>query len=146
MEQNRVLRLYTTNTTSQISLINPYQSTTSADNLLAYRPNFKDRHNSGLAGIFINIEGVFPCTSGLDDQRILKGPSCKLFTNEEDGFNDGRTIIELGDAGNVELAVFGSNVGLYGLAFSGCQVLTGKCLPLYFQSEIVCMLPRSICP
>ena len=142
MEQNGLLRLYTSNSTSQISLTNPHQSHTSADNLLVYRPNFKECHISGLVGIFINIEGVFPYTTDLDDQRILKGPSCKLFTNEEDGFNDGRAIIELGDDENPEL---GSNVGLYGLAFSGCQILTEKRLPLYFQSEIVCMLPRSIC-
>lgn len=146
MISNRLLRLFTTNSTSEISLANPYESAVSPDNLLAYRPNFKDRHNSGLAGIFINIEGVFPCTIGLDDSHTLTGPSCKLFTNEEDGFNDGRAIIELGDAGNGEVEIFGSNVGIYGLAFSGCQVLTEKCLPLYFQSEIVCMLPSSICP
>ena len=146
MERDRILRLYTTNSTSQVSLVDPSQNQTSADNLLAYRPNFKDRHNSGLAGIFINIEGVFPCTVGLHKSSVLRGPVCKLFTSEEDGFNDGRAIVELGDAGNVELTVFGSNVRLYGLAFSGCQMLTEKCLPLWFQSEIVCMLPRSICP
>ena len=79
-------------------------------------------------------------------KKILKGPSCKLFTSEEDGFNGGRAIIELGDVGNIELEkVFGSRVGLYGLAISGCPTLTPECLPLWYQNEIVCLLPRSMC-
>ena len=147
MGTDRRLRLHSTNTTSEVTLTDPTQSAVSSDNLLAYYPNFKDRHNSGLAGIFINIKGIFPCTARLSASGILKGPSCKLFTNEEDGFNGGRAIIELGDSGNIELAkVFGSKVALYGLAFSGCPTLTPECLPRWFQNEIVCMLPRSICP
>ena len=110
-------------------------------------PEFKDRHDSGLAGIFINIEGIFPCTADLSKGKILKGPSCKLFTSEEDGFNGGRAIIELGDVGNIELEkVFGSKVAMYGLAFSGCPTITSECFPRWFQSEILCALPRSICP
>ena len=138
---NRHLCLHSTNTTSEIFLRDPTQNATSADNLLAYYPEFKDRHNSSLAGIFVNIEGIFPCTADLDH---LRGPSCKLlnFTNEEDGFNGGKAIIGLGDIGNLELAVvFDSNVALYGLAISGCPTLTPECLPYWFQSEIVCMLP-----
>ena len=147
MEKDRRLRLYSTNSSSQISLKDPTQNVISDDNLLAYYPNFRDRHGSGLAGIFINIEGIFPCIADLRKEKILKGPSCKLFTNEEDGFNGGRAIIELGDAGNLELEnVFGSRVGLYALAISGCPTLTPKCLPLWYQNEIVCLLPRSICP
>ena len=143
---NRRLRLHSSNTTSEIFLRDPTQNATSADNLLAYYPEFKDRHNSGLAGIFINIEKIFPCTVHLKDEKTLIGPSCKLFTNEEDEFNGGRAIIELGDIGNGELAVvFGPSVGLYGLAISGCPTLTPECLPHWFKSEIMCMLPRSIC-
>ena len=146
MEPNRLLRLYSTNTTSEIVLTDPTQSIISSDNLLAYYPEFMDRSNSGLAGIFINIEGIFPCATDLSVPGILKGPSCKLFTSEEDGFNLGKPIIELGDAGNIELAsVFGPDIALYGLAISGCPTITKECLPTWFQSEIVCMLPRSKC-
>ena len=147
MENNRRLRLYSTNSTSEISLKDPSKSVISKDNLLAYYPEFKDRHDSGLAGIFINIEGIFPCIARLHQQKGLTGPTCKLFTNEEDGFNGGRAIIELGDAGNSELEeVFGSEVILYGLAFSGCPTITMECFPLWYQSAILCALPRSICP
>ena len=147
MEKSQQLRLHTTNSSSVIFIKDPTQNVTSTDNVLAYYPNFKDRHNSGLAGIFINIEKIFPCTVHLKDKKTLIGPSCKLFTSEEDGFNGGRAIIELGDIGNAELAVvFGPSVGLYGLAISGCPTITPECFPLWFQSEIVCMLPRSICP
>ena len=143
---DRRLRLHSTNSTSEISLKDPTQSAVSDDNLLAYYPNFKDRHDSGLAGIFINVEGIFPCIADLHKEKILKGPSCKLFTSEEDGFNGGRAIIELGDVGNIELEkVFGSRVGLYGLAISGCPTLTPECLPRWYQNEIVCLLPRSMC-
>ena len=147
MITKRRLRLFSTNSTSEISIQDPAKSAISSDNLLAYYPEFADRHNSGLAGIFVNVEGIFPCMAKLHEDKTLRGPSCKLFTSEEDGFNDGKAIIELGDVGNGELQeVFGSEVILYGLAISGCPTLTPECLPEYYQNEIMCMLPRSICP
>ena len=147
MISNRLLRLDSANTSSEISLKDPAKSAVSSDNLLAYYPKFADRHHSGLAGIFINVEGIFPCIAKLHEETLLKGPSCKLFTSEEDGFRDGKAVIELGDAGNGELKeVFGSEVILYGLAISGCPTLTAECLPQYYQNEIMCMFPRSICP
>lgn len=51
-------------------------------NLLAYCPNYTDVHMSGLAGMFVNIEGLFPCVTGLPEYQ----PICKLFTFEGDGF------------------------------------------------------------
>ena len=147
MITKRRLRLFSANSTSEISIQDPAQSAISSDNLLAYYPIFADRHNSSLAGIFINLEGIFPCIAKLREETKLRGPSCKLFTSEEDGFNGGKAIIELGDVGNLELKkVFGSKVLLYGLAISGCPTLTPECLPEYYQNEIMCMLPRSICP
>ena len=46
---------------ASVSLTDPSQAVTSPNNLLSYRPRFADRQNSGLAGVFINMEGVFPC-------------------------------------------------------------------------------------
>ena len=54
---------------------NPSTSSTSSNNLLAYCPNFADYHTSGLAAIFVNIQGIFPCLSGR-----ISGPICKVFT------------------------------------------------------------------
>ena len=147
MITKRRLRLFSANSTSEISIQDPAESAISSDNLLAYYPKFADRHNSDLAGIFVNVEGIFPCMAKLREETSLRGPPCKLFTSEEDGFNGGKAIIELGDVGNLELKkVFGSKVMLYGLAISGCPTLTPECLPEYYQNEIMCMLPRSICP
>ena len=79
---------------TEISIANPAQPSTSLDNILAYRPNFADFHQSGLAGVFLNLERIFPCIS--DDEC----PICRTFTYEEDGFNSGRAIIEAADIGN----------------------------------------------
>ena len=73
MGAGRTLSLFTSNSTSQVSLADPSQSDISDDNLLAYIPRFQDDHNSELAGIFVNIEGVFPCAAALVDLDISSG-------------------------------------------------------------------------
>jgi len=75
---------------TEISIANPSQPSTSMDNTLAYRPNFADYHQSGLAGVFLNLERIFPCISD-------KYPICRMFTYEKDGFNSGKAIIEAAD-------------------------------------------------
>ena len=52
---------------ANISVSNPPEAVTSSNNLLAYRLRFRDIHNSNLAAVFINIEGVFPCTQLLSN-------------------------------------------------------------------------------
>ena len=48
-------------------------------------PCFADRHGSGLAAVFLNLEAIFPCTSVI--------PQCGVLTHEEDGFFGGRSFI-----------------------------------------------------
>jgi len=126
---------------TEISIANPSQPSTSTDNTLAYRPNFADYHQSGLAGVFLNLENIFPCISD-------EYPICRIFTYEEDGFNNGKAIIEAEDIGN-NFRVFSSteNILTYGFAFQGCGQLNGLdgCMRKYFQTAITCQLPRESC-
>ena len=128
-------------TITEISIANPSQPSTSMDNMLAYRPNFADYHQSGLAGVFLNLENIFPCISD-------EYPICRIFTYEEDGFNNGKAIIEAEDIGN-NFRVFSSteNILTYGFAFQGCGQLNGLdgCMRKYFQTAITCQLPRESC-
>lgn len=114
---------------------NPARSSTSSNNLLAYRPNFNDHHGSNLAAFFVNIEEIFPCNPGV---------SCSLFTHEEDGFRGGRAVINAGDGGN-NFPVFSTTTTTYGFAFSGCSQMTTSCFPVSTEYTIVCLLPRSRC-
>ena len=122
-----------------ISLGDPSSSQTST--LLAYEPNYNDYHNSGLAGLFVNIKEVFPCTEKISGNYE---PVCKIFTREEDGFRGGKAFIEAGDIGNNIKVFSGSSV--YALAVQDCKELDGSCFPNYMQTEVVCMLPRCECP
>ena len=123
---------------ASISLANPSQPATSSNNLLAYRPNFNDYHSSGLAGIFVNLDGVFPCSAGHDI------PNCGRFTEEEDGFNKGKALLEAADDGfNFGRIIFDSpSASVYGFAFQGCEE---NCLPAYYSIRVVCLLPREYC-
>ena len=127
--------------TAIIPLKSGYRSLTSSNNILAYRPNYSDYHGSGLAGIFVNIEKIFPCIANTNYV-----PICSIFTSEEDGFRKGKQYIELGDLGN-NVKVFGKNIATYGLAISGCRKLCGTegCFPRGATSTVVCLLPQSSC-
>ena len=105
-----------------------------------YEPNYQDYHSSGLAGLFINIKQVFPCTEKIDNCE----PVCKTFSREEYGFRGGKAFIEAGDIGNNMKVFSGSSV--YALAVQDCWELDGSCFPNYLQVEVVCMLPRYQCP
>ena len=126
---------------TEISIANPSQPSTSADNTLAYRPNFGDLHWSRLAAVFLNLEKLFPCAS-------MVTPICSMFTLEEDGFRNGKAIIEAEDSGN-NFRVFSSteNIRTYGFAFQGCGELNGRngCMPTYFEISITCQLSRKAC-
>ena len=123
-----------------ISNFNPSNSAT-ASNLLAYRPNFRDLHTSGLAALFVNLEGMFPCIVGSPEYH----PVCKLFTYEEDGFRNGKAAIDAADIGNNFNIFTGGNRATFGIAFSGCPTFTNDCFPTSTQYSIVCLLPRDRC-
>ena len=104
---------------------------TMPNNLLAYRPRIDDHHDSNLAGIFINLEGVFPCLESLSNYY----PICRVFTEEEDGFRNGRALIDAGDIGN-NFHIFSSNSNIltYG-------ILSG---PLPVSQHTTAYLPRGV--
>ena len=146
----RQLRLFAQNHTTlrtsaelaAISLSNPSQAVTSSNNLLAYRPRFVDAHNSNLAGVFINIEGVFPCLQSLSNYV----PICQVFSDEEDGFRGGKALIGAGDGGN-HFRVFSttSDILTYGVAVQDCPEFNATCFPIRLSFNIACYLPRAAC-
>ena len=120
-----------------ISLSNPAIDVSST--YLAYRPNYYDKHSSGLAGMFINMGDIFPCTANVS-------PVCRIFTQEEDGFNKGHVFIESGDSGN-HFRIFSTSTETptYGFAIKDCTQMDSTCLPSYFNHVITCLLPRAQC-
>ena len=152
MSTNRRLRLYATNHSTlqgtdstqlaQVTISDSSQPQTSSNNLLAYRPRYNDGHSSNLAGVFINLEGVFPCLAPLTNYY----PICSVFTEEEDGFRDGKALIDSGDIGN-NLRVFSSssNILTYGIAIQECPEFNTTCFPVYHSFTVACYLPRSAC-
>ena len=119
----------------------PSSSSTSSNNLLAYRPRYNDFHTSGLAVVFVNIDGIFPCLTGPPGYA----PICKLFTHEEDGFRNGRALIDASDGGNDFRVFGGTTTATYGFAFANCPEMTTSCFPLSTEHSIVCLLPRNRC-
>ena len=148
MNENRQLKLHAKNHTTlqnseatelaTISLSNPSQAVTSSNNLLAYRPQFADAHNSSLAGVFINLESVFPCLQSLSSYN----PICQVFSHEEDGFRGGKALISAGDGGN-HFRVFSatSNILTYAVAIQECPEFTTTCFPTYQSFVVACYLP-----
>ena len=127
---------------ASVSLTDPSQAVTSPNNLLSYQPRFADRQNSGLAGIFINMEGVFPCLQSLSDYV----PICQVFSDEEDGFRGGKALIGAGDIGN-HFRVFSSTSDIltYGVAIQDCPEWTTSCFPIQHSFNVACYLPRTTC-
>ena len=152
MSENRRLILFAQNHTTlqdrdatelaALSLSNPSQAVTSSNNLLAYQPRFADTHNSNLAGVFINMEGVFPCLQLLSDYY----PKCQVFSEEEDGFRGGRALIGASDYGN-NIRVFSSTseISTYGFAIQECPEFNTSCFPTYHELTVACYLPRAAC-
>ena len=139
MDSSRNLRLFVEGEKKDsISLSDPSAAKTST--LLAYRPKFNDLQNSGLAGLFVNIQEVFPCTNTIAEYE----PVCSIFTREEDGFRKGNAWIEAADIGN-NINVF-SGKSVWGVAVQNCPEFTTACFANYMQIEVVCMLPRCECP
>ena len=152
MSENRQLKLHAKNHTTlqnsddtelaTVSLSNPSQAVTSSNNLLAYRPRFADYHNSNLAGVFINLESVFPCLQSLSSSSAI----CQVFSHEEDGFRGGKALIGAGDIGN-SFRVFSStsDIVTYGVAIQECPEFTTACFPTLQSFSVACYLPRAAC-
>ena len=149
MAPERRLQLYATNATTllftdatqlaEVTISDSSLAQTSSNNLLAYRPRYSD---TNLAGVFINLEGVFPCLAPLIDYH----PICRIFTDEEDNFRGGRALIECGDLGN-DIQVFSSSNDIltYGVAIQRCPEFSASCISSYHSFTVACYLPRSAC-
>ena len=125
-------------TIAEVSLNSPSQSATSSNNLLAYRPSFSDTHSSNLGTILLNMRGIFPCLGPGSDTAI-----CGPFTRDDDGFNEGRSLVHTMDAGN-DISVFGNTL-TYAIAVEGCPQLNTDCLPSWYSFTVTCQLPRQSC-
>ena len=89
-------------TTSEIHF-NSYTSSTSGDNTIAYHPNYRDRNWSNLAAVFVNLEALYPCISGLGNSLV-----CQAFAN---GLTGGRSLVQGAEIGN-HLRIFSSSRNL----------------------------------
>ena len=106
--------------------------------MVYYAPRYNDVHKSNLFILAFNLEKIFPCIA---DQDIPL--ACGRFTNDEDGFNKGQTIVEAGDGGN-NLKMFNGK-RVYAFSVSGCPQVTEACIPKYYGVSITCLLPREHC-
>ena len=106
----------------------------SANNILAYRPNFLNN----LAAIFIHLEAVYPCATS--SGQI----SCKLFPNEDDDFRGGQAILEAMDSGG-DLGVFSGTT--YAFALQGCSQINTACYRFgyTYAFTLMCLVPSSVC-
>ena len=120
-----------------ITIGNGQTPTTST--ILAYRPRYNGYHHTRRGAVFLNLESLFPCAEKTD-----LVPVCRRFTQEEDGFLRGKSIIDAADEGN-NMKIFGTNIKTYGFVFQGCSYLNGNnaCLPTFFQTVITCYVPRA---
>ena len=113
-----------------------------SNNLLAYAPNFRDAHRSGIAALMINMVEAFPCINSLSSYL----PVCKVFTYEDDGFRGGRAIIEASDSGNSFRSIFtGTLKGVFAFGFANCTELNLDCFPRFVEYVVSCYLPRNVC-
>ena len=152
MGTNRVLNLNAANHSTlivgdrtllgSITIADSSRSYTSSNNLLAYRPRYRDIHSSGLGVIFVNLAGVFPCLERL----VGYNPICSTYSDDDDGFRNGKAIIDAGDVGNT-FRIFSttSNIPTYGIAIQQCPELNAACFPAYHSLTIACYLPRGAC-
>ena len=128
------------NPRTDLSILNTNNAYTSSNNLVAYRPNYRDTHSSNLAVLFVNLQALFPCLSGANFH-----PACSIFTSEEDGFRGGKPIIQAADIGN-HFRIFSSstNFETFGFGVAGCSTFVSSCVST-MEVELVCLLPRNRC-
>jgi hypothetical protein len=114
-------------------------SSTSSDNLIAYRPNYRDRDGSNLATVFVNLEALYPCIGSLANSIV-----CQAFTN---GLTGGRSLIQGGEIGN-HFRIFSSSsnlpVATWAFGLSECTRFNTNCVS-DLELTLVCLLPRGLC-
>ena len=81
------------------------------NNFMFYRPWFNDGMGSNLAALFLNLEAIFPCIVSVSRVGAYY-PICHAFTDEEDGFRGGRSILDTGDIGNRKVPHLSCTVAL----------------------------------
>ena len=118
---------------------NSFTSSTSSDNLIAYRPNYRDRDGSNLATVFVNLEALYPCIGGLANSIVCQG-----FTN---GLTGGRSLIQGAEIGN-HFRIFSSSssssVATWAFGLSECTRFNTNCVS-DLELTLVCLLPRGLC-
>ena len=126
---------------AQLSIRDSSVAVTATTNLFAYRPRYADAHRSGLAVMFLNIEGIYPCVANRP-----YNPICRVFTDEDDGFRGGRAVVDSGDNGGTFRIFGGTSTATYGFAFQGCAEFNTTCFPNFHSFNVACTLPRSCDP
>ena len=113
--------------------------TSKTSSILGYRRRYNDYHSTRFGAVFLNLEKLFPCAG---KNGLI--PVCRRFTQEEDGFYKGKSILEAADGGNT-MRIFGTRIKTYGFVFEQCSYLNGRygCLPNYFETVVTCFLPRA---
>ena len=118
---------------------NSFTSSTSSDNLIAYRPNYRDRDGSNLATVFLNLEALYPCIGGFANSIVCQG-----FTN---GLTDGRSLIQGAEIGN-HFRIFSSSsnssVATWTFGLSECTHFNTNCVS-DLELTLACLLPRGLC-
>ena len=142
LSDSRVLNVYLpSGQREQLSLSNSSLSVTSSNNLVAYRPRYRDLHSSNLAALFFNLDGIFPCIAS-----VTYLPTCGILTREEDGFFQGRSFLQAGDIGN-NFRIFHTTeyIKTFAFAVEGCAELNNNCFRIQAAVSIFCLLPRQHC-
>lgn len=132
---------------SQVNIGNgEADANSTTNNFMFYRPRFNDGMGSNLAALFLNLEAIFPCIVSVSRVGAYY-PICRAFTDEEDGFRGGRSILDTGDIGNGRFRIFSGSedIETYALAIQTCPVWTTSCFPDIHSFSIVCYLPRYLC-
>ena len=131
-----------------ISISDPSSAQISDNEFLAYIPRYEDAYGSNLAGIFINLEKVYPCIADIMNWR----PECIVLSNNEPGFRNGKAILEIGNYGK-RLDIFGDRTSVFGIAIQDCPEITDECFTpsmpngafSELQIKVMCFLPSDEC-
>ena len=127
------------NTDQHSLFLIPIKLLYTANNNIAYRPNFTDFNNSSLAALFFNLEVVFPCL-----RNTNTAPACSVFSLEEDGLLGGKSLIRALDTGNhIRIFAGSPRVTTFGFGFAGCSTFARSCVPNDYKLSLVCLMPCS---
>ena len=136
-------QVVTANYISTLTIPNTSNDYTSANNVLAYRPNFYRNAGGNTAIVFINLKAAIPCY-----QANFLAPICRLFTSEENSFqyHNGKPFIQTSRIGNF-FAIFGMRnvpyIATYEFGVTGCSTFDPACVT-DFEVTLVCLLPPAL--